>query len=165
MYRDLPDRHTVRLPGFDYSSANWYYVTICVHERERFFGKIFDGRMISSPAGRMIELEWLKLRIRYLNIRLDKFVVMPNHFHGIIQLIRAGTRPAPTLGTIIGNYKSITTHEYIDGIRKYTWPSFKNKLWQRNYYEHVIRDEQDFDHVKKYIIENPINWTKDKFHV
>ncbi|MFZ2199599.1 MAG: transposase [Microgenomates group bacterium] len=165
MFRDLSSRHTIRLQTFDYSSPNWYYVTICTNERESNFGEIHDGKMFFSPAGRMIELEWVKLRIRYINIRLGKFVVRPNHFHGIIQSIRAGIKPAPTLGTIIGSYKSITTHEYIAGINKYDWQAFNHRLWQRNYYEHIIRNDEDFDHIQKYITNNPLNWVKDKFNM
>lgn len=109
-----------------------------------------------------MRVEWsigYGLSVKYPDIETDEFVVMPNHVHGIIVLPvgaplvgalssgmtidnaknRAGTRPAPTLGDIVGVFKSITTHQYTDGARQKDWPPFNKKLWQRNYYEHIIR--------------------------
>jgi REP element-mobilizing transposase RayT len=113
---------------------------------------------------------------------LDEFIVMPNHIHGIIwigdrepsvgaplagarhmveSVQRTGTRPAPTLSDIVRVFKSITTLEYIHGVRENGWISFQGKLWQRNYYERVIRDEEELFEIRKYIQENPLKWDSD----
>ena len=141
----------------------------------------------------MIHSQWLEMAKRFENIALDKYVVMPNHFHGVIFIIddecdqpvgaplvgaqngtdvrqRAGTRPAPTLGETVGAFKSITTNEYIRGVKQHNWPSFPGKLWQRNYgacpersrRERVIRDEDELNRIREYIIYNPVKWAEDE---
>ena len=101
---------------------------------------------------------------------------MPNHIHGIIILLseedlvldpispneRAATRATPTIGDIVGAFKSITTNEYIDGVRKGRWPAFDKRLWQRNYWERIIRNERELEAIRKYIWDNPANWQKDE---
>lgn len=140
----------------------------------------------------MIRTQWLEMAKRFENISLDKCVVMPNHFHGVIFIIddecdkpvgaplvgaqngtdvrqRAGTSPAPTLGEIVGAFKSITTNEYIRGVKQHDWPSFPGKLWQRNYgacpersrRERVIRDQDELNRIREYIIYNPVKWADD----
>jgi REP element-mobilizing transposase RayT len=141
-------RRSIRLKGYDYSQAGGYYVTIVTQLRESFFGKICGGEMIFNDAGRMVNIEWGSLQERFPNIETDVFQVMPNHLHGIIIIhnhepvgaglvpahaIRATTRVAPTLGEIVGAFKSITTHKYIQGVDEFAWPVFYKRLWQRNY--------------------------------
>lgn len=109
----------------------------------------------------MIQIRWQQLPERFNNILLDEFTIMPNHLHGIIEIAEAGTRPAPTLGAIIGAFKSITTHDYIAGVRQRNWPPFSGKLWQRNYYEHIIRNESELNRTRQYILDNPVNWDQD----
>ena len=170
-------RHSIRLLGYDYSQAGGYYVTIVAQLRESFFGKICGRGMIFSDAGRMVSIEWMALQERFPNIETNIFQVMPNHLHGIIFIhnpgpvgtglvpahaTRATTRVAPTLGEIIGAFKSITTHKYIQGVDKFAWPIFYKKLWQRNYYEHILRDQADYERVAGYILDNPGNWDKDE---
>ena len=129
---------------------------------------------------------WAWLADQYDYVELDHWVVMPNHIHGIIVVGAtlakrpvgvvaldtdasqkgAGTRPAPTknptLGDIVGAFKSITTHEYILGVDNQHWPQFYKRLWQRNYYEHVVRDEKDLNRIRDYIQSNPANWDEDE---
>jgi len=146
--------------------------------------------MVLNDAGRMVEEWWKKLPDHFLNIEIDEFIIMPNHLHGIINIIgkygtndnvgaplvgalngddgadtmgRAGTRPAPTLGEIIGAFKSITTNEYIRNIKCDNWPSFNKHLWQRNFYEHVIRNESDLMYIREYVINNPAQWGEDEY--
>jgi len=149
------------------------------------FGEIVDGKMILNDAGRMVENEWLKIPNRFPNTQLHEFVVMPNHFHAILEItenvratlvvaqnvtdddIRATTRVAPTtkpktIGDMIGAFQSITTVEYIRGVKQWGWQPFEKKLWQRNYWEHIIRDYESFERISNYIITNPENWNKDK---
>ena len=145
------------------------------------FGEIVDGQMVCNDAGKMVDEKWLGLKNRFPYIELDEYVIMPNHFHGIItvgatlvvaqentatQHDRAGTRPAPTQGTtigdIVGAFKSITTDQYINGVETRNWQPFNGKLWQRNYYEHVIRDEDDLNCIRQYVMDNPARWAEDE---
>lgn len=143
-------RKTTRLQGYDYSQAGGYYVTIVAQGRECFFGEIHNDEMTLNDAGKMVAKWWNELPYKFPSATVDTFVIMPNHFHGIIIIHetvgatlvvarpgtapeRAGTRPAPTLGNIVGAFKSITTHEYIRGVKQSGWPPFVGKLWQRNY--------------------------------
>lgn len=169
-------RHSIRLKGFDYSQEGLYFVTVCTKDREHIFGDIENGCLNLNPCGKMIRDDWLNLTNRFKHIELDEFILMPNHFHGIVfvgatlvvaQNIRAGTRPAPTgspisLGNVIGAFKSITTHKFIQNINTHKWPRFNKRLWQRNYYEHIIRNERDYFAIKQYIEDNPKNWERDE---
>ena len=169
-------RRSIRLKDYDYSQAGAYYVTINVQNRECLFGEIVDYEMILNDAGKMIEAQWLALLERFPDIELDVYQVMPNHAHGIIVIVEpefgadtgpgAGIKPAPThkptLGDIVGAFKSITTHEYIQGVDNKNWRQFHKRLWQRNYYEHVVRDEADLNRIRDYIQSNPANWDKDE---
>jgi REP element-mobilizing transposase RayT len=195
---DIHHRRSIRLKGYDYSQEGWYFVTICVHNREWLFGDIINGKIILNDAGKMVETEWLNLKTRFLNIELGEFVVMPNHFHGILEITAttngATTRVAPTdeydnavvgatlvvaqyetvaqyeinrkktIGNIIDAYKSITTVQYIRGVKTLDWQPFNQKLWQRNYYEHIIRDSQSHQKISDYIDNNPMNWENDELY-
>lgn len=172
MSRDLPYRASVRLPGFDYSSSNWYYVTICSHERKSIFGNVIVpvGARPASPAhtmklnnlGKIIQSTW-ELLPSHHDIKLDAFQIMPNHLHGVIIINHtgeAGLAPTQTLGSIIGSFKSKCTKEIRISSNN---PSMI--FWQRNYYEHIIRDEGELTHIRKYITDNPKNWATDKLYV
>lgn len=119
--------------------------------------------MILNDSGKMIETEWLKLTERFPNIELHEFVVMPNHFHGILQIVDVSAA-GKTIGDMMDAFKSITTVEYIHGVKQSGWEPFNRKLWQRNYHEHIIRDEQSYQRISDYIINNPANWKDDKFY-
>ena len=156
---DLPVRRSIRLRGFDYSSDRLYYVTICTQDRRTLMGKVVGDRSFLSPYGHLAGQLWQCLPNKFEKVQLDEYVIMPNHIHGIIG-IRAAVKAAPTLGQIIGAYKSRVTHECLKLAK--TNDKFLGKLWQRNYYEHIIRDEIDLNRIRKYIRNNPANWTKDK---
>ncbi len=175
--RNKLDRVSIRLKGFDYSSAASYFTTICTQNRQCLFGEIESGAMIVNPAGQMIIDEWWEIRSRFTSVQLEKFVVMPNHFHGILSILPAAegssvgivdvgvpTKGTPTLGEIIGAFKSITTNRYIDGVNNHDWEPFNRRLWQRNYYEHIIRDDRSFDILQSYIQDNPLRWKIDQLH-
>ena len=177
-------RRSTRLKNYDYTQAGFYFMTLCVQGRESLFGEIIEDQMILNPAGTMIEKEWRALQKRFPHIELHENVVMPNHFHAIIEVGSAvvatqdfqintnNGQPqgiAPTventkksIGDMIDAFKSITTVEYIRGIKTYHWQGFDGKLWQRNYWEHVIRHEQSLNDIAQYIINNPQNWEMDK---
>ncbi len=160
-----PDKHhrkSIRLKGFDYRSAV-YFVTICVQNRECLFGTISPDRMLLNDAGTMVSSEWLALSKRFPSIILDEFVVMPNHFHGII-CISPDSIDNPKLGKIIGAFKSIVNNNYIDGVNNRDWTHFNKRLWQRNYYEHIVRNDSALQKIQQYIRDNPSTWHTDSLH-
>ncbi len=162
-------RRSIRLKDYDYSQAGAYYVTIDVQNRECLFGEIVNYEMILNEAGKMVNEQRNALLERFPNIELDVYQVMPNHFHGIIVIVEPvgaslvdAQKKKPALGDILGAFKSITTHEYILGVDNKKWPQFYKRLWQRNYYEHVMRDEADLNRIRDYIQSNPGNWDEDE---
>lgn len=178
------NRQSIRLKNYDYSQSGLYFVTICTENRENLFGEIVDGKMILNIVGNMIEKLWNKIPERFDTVELDKFQIMPNHVHMVIQIVGAGfiparnnpareqtratTRVAPTtvvLGDIIGAFKSLTTHEYILNIKNNGWKPFDKRLFQRNYYEHIIRTENDLNKIREYIINNPSMWDRDRNNI
>ena len=165
---NIHHRRSIRLKGYDYSQPGLYFVTSVCKNRVHFFGKIENGKMILNDAGKMVNDEWLKLPKRFQNIRLHEYIVMPNHFHAILEIVNqnnvvgATLVVAPTtLGDIIGAFHSITTVEYIRGVKTQNWKPFDKKLWQRNYWEHIIRNEKSYNKISKYIKTNPDNWDND----
>ena len=168
---NIHHRRSIRLKGYDYSQAGLYYITICTQDRACLIGNVVNGEMILNDSGTMIETEWVALKKRFPNIELHEYVVMPNHFHGILQIVDVdkgqpqGHAPTnKTVGDMMDAFKSITTVEYIHGVKQSGWKPFNGKLWQRNYYEHIIRDEQSYQRISDYIINNPAKWKGDKFH-
>jgi len=163
-------RNTLRLPNFDYSASRAYFVTICTQNRRCLFGDIVKtgpyGRpeMVLNDVGRMVAESWLWLGQRYDHVDLDAWVIMPNHLHGIIVLHngRGGSRTAPTekrkpLGRLIGAFKTVSTQR-INEIRN----TPGGKLWQRNYYEHIIRHDESLNRIRQYIMTNPGKWDQDR---
>jgi putative transposase len=183
---EIHHRRSIRLHNYDYASAGAYFVTICTQNRECLFGEIDAREMRLNNAGSIIEKGWMEAIGKFKGIELDEFVVMPNHFHGVIVIIGApcadppisegktniesigkitavaDARPGPALGDIVGAFKSITTHAYINGVAQQNWPPFSGKLWQRNYYERVIRNDDELTRAREYIITNPLKWYEDE---
>ena len=232
-------RRSIRLKGYDYSRAGLYFITICTQNRACLFGQIENGEMKLNDAGRMVENQWLKLPERFQNIALHEYIVMPNHFHAILEIVGATLVVAPnvvvenhavvpnnvvapnvvaenhvaapnmvvrdnhdttpnnhdatpnksnhyimgqphimgqpqvmgqpqgiaptgkTVGDMVGAFESITTVEYIRGVKTNNWQPFDKKIWQRNYWEHIIRDERSYLNISEYIINNPSKWDND----
>ena len=144
-------RKSPRIPGYDYSSCNYYFVTICTHEHQCLFG-FTDNK---SKSGEIAENHILQLSEHYDTIDIIKFVVMPNHVHMILS-IGAGENN-PNLNQIIAQYKSGVTRE----IRKLC-PN--QNVWQRSYHDHVIRDQKGFEKIWTYIENNPLKWEEDCFY-
>ena len=173
-------RRSIRLKGYDYSRTGAYFVTTVTQNRLCLFGDVVGDEMHLNEAGIMAQEMWETLPHRFPGIDLDAFVIMPNHIHGIIAINepvgasvvsaqdnsmatgeRATTRVAPTLGDVMGAYKSLTTIEYSRGVTTWGWQSFDRRLWQRNYYERVIRDGRELDRAREYIANNPMQWALD----
>lgn len=171
MHQKVCHHRSLRLPEYDYCEGNAYFVTICTVRRTLIFGKIINGTMNLSANGKIVVEEWLKTGSLRTYVILDQFIVMPNHFHGILLIDgeKGGTaRRAPTvqqfggpvsssLPTIIRAFKSAVTNR-IDTLRA----SPNNKIWQRNYYEHVIRNEKSLNRIREYILNNPQTWESDR---
>lgn len=174
-------RRSIRLKNYDYSQPGHYFVTVCVYQRFHLFGDIINREMILNKFGKIAEFEWLRTSELRKNVRLDEFVVMPNHIHGIIIITDEKNEPegrgvwlyAPTqqksnnnrkfrspskdLGAIVRGYKSTVTKQINE------WNNQRgDKIWQRNYYERIIRNQKELDHVREYIRNNPQNWDNDK---
>ena len=158
------NRRSIRLKGWDYSTRGPYFITLCVYKWFCLFGEIHDGKMQLNDAGRMVQSIWMDLPNRFPSVELGTMVIMPNHLHTIIALksVEASTRGAPTVGDIMGAFKSITTVRYIAGVKQNRWPEFYRKLWERNYYEHIIRHSDAFHRIQRYIELNPSKWKRDR---
>jgi putative transposase len=180
---EVHHRRSIRLRDYDYSYAGAYFVTICTFERECLFGEVIDGDMRLNDAGQLIMTIWDSLPQRYQNVDVDSFVVMPNHAHGIVVIhdpvgaihespafesdVKIGAiresplqnRRAMTLSKIVG-YLKMNTAKEINQLRD----NPGGPVWQRNYYERVIRDEQELAAIRQYIVDNPARWAEDENH-
>ena len=196
------NRRSIRLKGYDYSQTGSYFITICARDRESLFGDIKDEQVILNKNGLVVQRWWGESKIRFKEIELDEFVVMPNHFHGIIHI--AST---PTVGAIhelplhelplhenpikngrihpsqtfpVGAIHELVAENDPRQRRKMLIPqiigwfkmnSSKNinqirnspgiPVWQRNYYDHIIRHDDELNQIREYIINNPIKWDYD----
>jgi putative transposase len=152
VHKKLPNRRTARLNAFDYASCGAYFVTVCTYERACVLGSIVDQAVVLTEIGSMVDRCWRAIPTHFANIILDTHIVMPNHIHGIILLKAQG---APTLGEIVRAFKARATIE----ARRHT--EVRHPFWQRNYYEHVVRNDQDLNRIRQYIADNPKNWETD----
>lgn len=191
----LHHRRSIRLPTYDYRQAGAYFVTLCTDRRTSVFGAIVDEAMHRNAYGEIVAEDWAWLAERYPAVRLDAFVVMPNHLHGIVMIAASeddgreggpreggsqvrkggswggedGSRTAPTemgessrksLGRLIGAFKTVST-KHVNEWREAPGVA----LWQRNYYEHIIRDDSDLARIREYIAANPARWREDSEYV
>jgi putative transposase len=175
----LSHRRSIRLKGYDYSQNGTYFVTICVRNRELCFEKYRGLQEI-------VRQQWEQLPQRFPDLILDEFIIMPNHIHGII-MVGAGftpalsglapalsyratarvaptisvDRPPPTVGDIVGAFKSLCIHDWLTYMKEKEIDAV-GKFWQRNYYEHVIRNEYELNKIREYIQNNPLKWSLDR---
>lgn len=197
-------RRSIRLKGYDYSQEGLYFITLCCQNRACLFGEVKDGKMILNEAGKIAEEEWLKTPQIRKNTELGEFVVMPNHFHAILEIkysVCGGElkfaqfkSPSQTIGAIIRGFKGATTKrikELINregnisdkgnnrdrtGVLRYAQntdgdrgesqfaPTIAPTIWQRNYWEHIIRNQQEYERIANYIIRNPAKWEADRLN-
>jgi REP element-mobilizing transposase RayT len=205
MYRR---RNSLRLKGFDYRQSGIYFITVCVNQRLCLFGDVNSGMLRLNPAGKMIVKVFSGLQNYYHGVFSDTYIVMPDHFHGIIIIkndvgavrcgrpdqsrnlrifsgrlivknpqnrngindklikesqqkrseISADSKTQLSLGEIVGRFKSYTTTQYISGVKNKKWRPFYEKLWQRGYHDHIIRNKKELYAIRKYISNNPLNW-------
>jgi REP element-mobilizing transposase RayT len=165
MKREIPRRRDTRLPGWNYRLPGPYAITMCTQHRACLFGEVRDGQMVNNAIGIMVQDVWCDMAREFPMIALDAFFVMPNHVHAIVLLDDRDIERKPELGTIVQRFKSITTSRYINGVWEQGWPPFDGRLWQRNYYEHIVRDDRDLDRCRAYIEANRGNWHNDRDNV
>lgn len=180
---DIHHRRSNRSTGYDYSQDGAYFITICTDNKECLFGEIVNGQISLNDLGRIVVDEWINTGTKRDNINLDDWVVMPNHFHGILIIhnemimqnspvgarravpllvqgtARFGCSVRGSLSTIVRSFKSAVTKQ-VNIVRQA--PGLP--LWQRNYWDHVIRDEADLNRIREYIHTNPLRWDLDSLH-
>jgi putative transposase len=164
---DRPVRRTIRLQGFDYSQPGSYFVTLCAFCKHCIFGRVENGSVRLSSIGEILRACWVEIPIHFLNIRLNAFIVMPNHMHGILIIeerarhavpLRGGLpfeafrKPVPaSVPTIVRSYKSAVSKRVRDSCG-----SRAIQVWQSNYFERVLRNGEEFSNASRYILENPM---------
>ncbi|MGM0377476.1 MAG: transposase [Bacteroidota bacterium] len=185
-HKQHKNRRSIRLQGYDYSSPGEYFITICTQNRESLFGDVINGEMVLNDVGIIAREFWNRISERYENVVLDTFIVMPNHVHGIIGIeyhperdqhpvgaihelpLRDGNSDSETyrkqrrqmlLSKIIGWYKMNVAKQ-----ANILLNNTGNRFWQRNYYEHIIRDDKSLHRIRDYIINNPAQWEEDMNH-
>lgn len=164
-------RTSIRLRRYDYSQAGAYFITVCTYNRQCILGDVVDGRMQLNAYGSIVSECWNRIPTHFADVGIDAFVVMPNHVHGTVVFVdnRRGAVSAPsgrgeetsplqrpTLGQTVAYFKYLST-KLANRIGK----NHGNRIWQRNYYEHVIRGEEDLNQIREYIVHNPAGWDTD----
>lgn len=188
-------RRSIRLKGYDYSQPGAYFITICTHGRECLYGEIENGEMQLNAAGEAVRFTWFDLVNHVAGIILGPFVIMPNHAHGVIEIVavgagsqparmgaelragggpgeravgaeragqgpaRTGTRMGVALPEIVRQFKTFSARR-VNALRK----TQGVPVWQRNYWEHIIRDEPSYERIAEYILNNPRKWEEDQLY-
>jgi len=169
----MRERKQARLGGYDYSQAGGYFITICTHNREYLFGQVINYQMALNEIGKIVKQWWLKLEDRFTNVKLEDYVVMPNHIHGILMVteeendvgaihelpLQSGMilRRQMLIPKVVGYFK-MNSAKYVNRLRGVVGIS----LWQRNYYEHIVRNESELSRIREYIQNNPLKWDLDR---
>ncbi len=176
-------RHSIRLKGFDYSQRGLYFVTICAYRKRCLFGKVVNKAVHLTALGRIVDQTWLEIPLHFPHVELQPFVVMPNHIHGVLAIVRSQVKrphlvgaqhaaplqdpdpslPNPTprvlpgsLSALVRSFKAAVTKR-----AKILRPCPTDPIWQRNYYERVLRSGKEFGDASRYIWENPLKWDAD----
>ena len=176
-------RRSIRLHGYDYSQTGAYFITLCTQNREHRFGEIVNGEMVMHDAGRIVAECWEQIPLHFPDAELDEWVVMPNHVHGIViitdsvdtigavgvvgapplqdsppqQQQKRSTGTSRTIGSIVRGFKIGVTNWYRQ-------QSIESVIWQRNYWEHIVRNKPELDRIRHYIANNPVNWETDQLN-
>ena len=177
---NIHHRRSIRLKGYDYSQAGLYFITICVQDHVCLFGDIVNDEMVLNTEGIIVEECWMAIPEHFPNVVLHEHVVMQNHVHGIVELQRDnGAENILPLRENILNQQQAKRNEFQKmiprsigsivkgfkiGVTKRTKDVFQISIWQRNYYESIIRNDESYEKISNYIINNPKNWKDDKFY-
>jgi len=155
---DRPRRKSIRLQNFDYSQNKAYFVTICIHNRQPLFGEIVGATLCGRPNRPDLMVEkWLReIGDKYENTKLYDYIIMPDHIHFVIGL--TGDHAGSPLPDIIRWFKTMTANEYIRGVKGGLYLPFEDKFWQRSFFDHIVRCEDDMFSISEYIKKNPLIW-------
>ena len=158
--KQYTDRKIIRLQNYDYSANGAYFITICTHNKEHLFGTVGAD----SISARMVKKVYGEIIGKYDNVSSPISVVMPNHFHSIIIIERNDTEVVPSISKIVQEFKRYTTCEYIKLVKNGILKPFDKRIWQRSFYDHIIRNENDFNEIWMYIQNNPLKWQEDCYY-
>ena len=164
------NRKSKRLKDYDYTKPGAYFVTICIKSRDCLLGSVSDSLMTLNDFGKAVEWTWTDLPRHNVNIELDEFIIMPNHVHGIIRIVGAGSKPALMNGTnpddkghglseIARQFKTFSAKR-VNQIRH----SRGVPLWQRDFFEQIIRNDVELRRIREYIVNNPVSWESDDYY-
>ena len=156
MHRPIRRRQSTRLRGYD-RQGGAYFVTLCTERRRLLFGDVSNAEVQLNAIGQLVSSTWSALPDHYVGVGLDAFVVMPNHLHGLVVLSADAVISLPE---VVHRFKSLTATRW----RQMCRPAEESRLWQRNYYDHVVRNEIDLARIRQYIAENPARWAEDPEH-
>ena len=173
----IGSRRSIRLPGYDYRQTGVYFVTLCTYQMANLFGTVDDGEMVSSELGQLVIQEWKHMSTVRSNVKLDLYVFIPNHFHALVIIEdcqkndlagctsahsskESHTLRSWSLGAIIGQFKLAVGRQ-----ARRRQLHLRQPIWQRNYHEHIIRNEASLNDIRKYIIENPARWIEDSLYL
>ncbi|MGE5557822.1 MAG: transposase [Bacillota bacterium] len=166
-----------RLPGYDYSQSGTYFITVCTKDRECYLGKIVDDKMVLSETGKVAQMFWQEIPERFKNIRLDAWVIMPNHVHGILVVNgplggRAVARPpngghsyggeTPGIHPLVKNSISSIINHFKGNVKRYCNKNNIEFAWQARFHDHIIRNERGLNIRRRYIAANPERWERDR---
>ena len=167
-----------RLAGYDYSTPEYCFVTICTKGMLEYFGRVQNSEMELNGAGKMVKKWFNRIPDKYSSVCCHTFCVMPNHIHAIIQIVGIDQRVCPdknkmntqvhpygdvSLSDVVRWFKTMTTNEYIRNVKLHSWKQFDMKLWQRSFYDHIIRSDKELIRISDYIEKNPLIWKQDEY--
>ncbi len=165
LMNNMQIRKQNRMPGFDYASTAWYYVTVCPKSKKEWFGTISQEHIHINGNGIILRNQWLWLALQYPYVNVYDFVIMPDHFHGILSISSPHQMTGHDLS--LQNSLKIKTLSQLIGAFKTTSSKLihqsgcENFIWQRSYYDHIVRNQVDYMRIRKYIFENPLHWYLD----
>jgi putative transposase len=159
------NRKPTRRADTDYARPGWYFVTLVTRHRYPYFGAIINGVDWLNEAGIVIEEAWLSLPDYVQGIRVDEYMLMPNHLHGIVVIKpHSSAEHLPVLSEVIQVFKSLSTNAYSKGVVDRGWEPFDGHLWQRSFHDQIIRSAEHLNHIRTYIADNPQHWESDHEH-
>ncbi len=162
---NLPKRKPTRLKGYDYSAPGLYFLTVCVKNRKHLLGKIVDcggfdsPRMVLSGFGQILDKHIILMNGKYKHIKIDKYVIMPNHFHLILNIVEYKNGASE----IAAPYNNETS-KFVSLLKRYCNMEYGENIWQSSYNDHIIRGEEDYQKIWNYIDTNVVRWEKDCFY-
>ena len=158
---NYPTRKNIRLKTYDYRRGGAYFITICNQNRVSLWGEIVDDVMILNEAGVMVK-KWIgKIDEKFKNMLIDGMVIMPNHLHFVLIIDESEEKNEIPIAQVLQWFKAMTTNTYIREVKKGNYPPFNRRIWQRNYYENIIRNETSYNEIQKYMQDNPQRWEED----